>query len=71
MAHYPSFDPNNYGMVYEKEEIRLSEEEIQNLVPVKDMEKTFWLYRNVAALGLVVIIAAGAIVAFIINFVNK
>lgn len=49
MAHYPSFDPNNYGMVYEKEEIRLSEEEIQNLVPVKDMEKTFWLYRNVAA----------------------
>ncbi len=49
MAHYPSFDPNNFGQVYEKEEIKLNEDEIKNLVPVKDMENTFWLYRNVAA----------------------
>jgi len=49
MAHYPSFDPNNYSTVYEKEEIRLNEDEIKNLVPVKDMENAFWLYHNVAA----------------------
>lgn len=49
MAHYPSFNPNNYGEVYQKEEIKLKPEEIEALVPVKDMEDTFWLYRNVAA----------------------
>lgn len=49
MAHYPSFNPNNYGTVYDKEEIKLTEQQIKDLVPVKDMENTFWLYRNVAA----------------------
>lgn len=49
MAHYPSFDPNDYGTVYDKEEIRLSEQEITDLVPVENQENTFWLYRNVAA----------------------
>lgn len=49
MAHYPSFDPNNYGTVYEKEELKLTEQEINDLVPIKDMENTFWLYHNVAA----------------------
>lgn len=49
MAHYPSFDPNNYGTVYEKEEVKLTEQEITDLVPIKDMENTFWLYHNVAA----------------------
>lgn len=49
MAGYPSFDPNDYGTVYEKEEIKLNESQIKDLVPVKDMEDAFWLYRNVAA----------------------
>lgn len=49
MAHYPSFDPNNYGTVYDREEIRLSEKEIADLVPIENQENSFWLYRNVAA----------------------
>ncbi len=49
LAHYPSFDPNNYPEVYEKEDIKLSEQEIADLVPIEDMENTYWLYRNVAA----------------------
>lgn len=49
MAHYPSFDPNDYSTVYDKEEIKLNEQEITDLVPIKDQENTFWLYRNVAA----------------------
>ncbi len=49
MAHYPSFDPNDYGTVYETEEIKLTEQQIKDLVPVKDQENVFWLYRNVAA----------------------
>jgi cell division protein FtsI/penicillin-binding protein 2 len=49
MAHYPSFDPNNYGTVYDREEIKLTEQQIKDLVPVKDLENVFWLYRNVAA----------------------
>ncbi len=46
MAHYPSFDPNDYGTVYEKAEIKLNPEEIDGLVPVKDQENTYWLYRS-------------------------
>lgn len=49
MAHYPSFDPNNYSTVYEKEEIKLNEQEIADLVPIENMENTFWLYHNFAA----------------------
>lgn len=49
MAHYPSFNPNSYGEVYQKEEIKLKPEEIEGLVPIEKMENTFWLYRNVAA----------------------
>ncbi len=49
LAHYPSFNPNNYGTVYEKEEIKLTEQQITDLVPVTNMEDTFWLYRNFAA----------------------
>lgn len=55
MAHYPSFDPNNYGTVYDKEEIRLNEQEITDLVPIENQENTFWLYRNFAAQDRVMI----------------
>jgi len=49
MAHYPSFDPNDYGTVYDKEEIKLTDQQIKDLVPIKDQDNAFWLYRNVAA----------------------
>jgi cell division protein FtsI/penicillin-binding protein 2 len=49
LAHYPSFDPNDYGSIYEKEDVNLTEDEIKNLVPIETMENTFWLYYNVAA----------------------
>jgi cell division protein FtsI/penicillin-binding protein 2 len=48
MADYPSFDPNDYGTVYEKDEIKLTPEQISGLVPVKDQENTFWLYRSLS-----------------------
>lgn len=49
MANYPSFDANNYGTVYDKDEIKLTPEQIDGLVPVKDQENTFWLYRSLAS----------------------
>ncbi len=49
MAHYPSFDPNIYSAVYETEEINLSDQEIEGLVPIETEENTFWLYRNFTA----------------------
>lgn len=49
MAHYPSFDPNHYGDVFEKEEIYLKTEEIANLVPTKD-EGIYYFYKNLITL---------------------
>lgn len=49
MANYPSFDPNDYGTVYDKEEIKLTEDEIKNLVPITTIDNAYWLYHNVAA----------------------
>lgn len=36
MSHYPTFDPNIYSKVYEKETINLKPEEIQKLIPVDE-----------------------------------
>ncbi|MCX6735436.1 MAG: penicillin-binding protein 2 [Candidatus Peregrinibacteria bacterium] len=36
MANFPSFDPNRYGDVFKKIEIKLSPDEIKNLSPTKD-----------------------------------
>ena len=47
LAHYPSFNPNNYSTVMEKEEIALTEDEVKQLIPVEDEENSFWFYRNV------------------------
>lgn len=51
MAHYPSFDPNNYSTVTDKEDINFTENEVKQLVPIEsDTEKnTFWFYRNLIA----------------------
>jgi cell division protein FtsI/penicillin-binding protein 2 len=49
MVHYPSFDPNNYGDVFTKEEIYLTEEEIEGLFPTKD-EDVYYFYVNAITL---------------------
>lgn len=36
MANYPSFDPNHYGDVFKKIEIKLSPDDIKKLSPTKD-----------------------------------
>ena len=45
MAHAPSFDPNNYGDVFEKEEMTLTTEEMKNLYET-DVEGMFTYYTN-------------------------
>nr|MBP7058400.1 penicillin-binding protein 2 [Candidatus Gracilibacteria bacterium] len=47
LAHYPSFDPNNYSAALKKEEIALSADEVKGLVPIDSQPDTFWFYRNV------------------------
>lgn len=49
MAHYPDFDPNNFGAVLDTEEINFTEDEIKSLVPIEEEENAFWFYRNVIA----------------------
>lgn len=49
LAHYPSFDPNNFSSALDTEEINLSAEEVKQLVPIEGTENQFWFYRNVAA----------------------
>lgn len=49
MAHYPSFDPNNFSTALDTEEIPLSQAEVEQLVPIEGTENEFWFYRNVAA----------------------
>lgn len=49
MAHYPSFNPNNFGSALATEEINLTEEEVQQLVPIEGEENAYWFYRNVTA----------------------
>lgn len=46
MANWPSFDPNNYGAVYDKDPVTLSENDIKNLIPVSGIDNAFWFYRN-------------------------
>lgn len=49
MAHYPSFDPNNFGTALETEEINFTSDEVKNLVPINNEENSFWFYRNVVS----------------------
>ncbi len=44
MAHYPSFDPNNYNDALELQEINLTPEQVAALVPVEKEENTFTTY---------------------------
>ncbi|MBI2634475.1 penicillin-binding protein 2 [Candidatus Peregrinibacteria bacterium] len=45
MSHYPSFDPNRYGDVFKKVEVKLTTEEIKNLYPTKD-NGIYYFYTN-------------------------
>jgi len=49
MAHYPSFDPNNFGAVADTDEINFTADEIKSLVPIDGEDGSFWFYRNVPA----------------------
>lgn len=46
MVHYPTFDPNNYGKVYDKVDVKFSEEEIESLLPIDDSDTHFYFYHN-------------------------
>jgi len=46
MAHYPSFDPNNYSEVFEKTDVDFTPEEIANLVQLEDDPNHYMFYRN-------------------------
>lgn len=49
MAHYPSFDPNNFGAVTNTDEVNFTADEIKNLTPIEGEDGNFWFYRNVPA----------------------
>lgn len=49
MAHYPTFNPNEFGAVFKKVEINLTEEEIENLYPTKT-EGVYDFYVNAITL---------------------
>lgn len=49
MAHYPSFDPNDFGSALDMEEIALTSDEVNQLVPIEGTDNEFWFYRNVTA----------------------
>ncbi len=46
MAHYPTFDPNNFSNALETEEINLTPEQIESLIPIENEPDAFWFYRN-------------------------
>ncbi|MCC7197691.1 penicillin-binding protein 2 [Candidatus Peregrinibacteria bacterium] len=49
MAHYPSFDPNNFSAVTNTDEVNFTADEIKNLTPIEGEDGNFWFYRNVPA----------------------
>ncbi|MBU1992910.1 MAG: penicillin-binding protein 2 [Patescibacteria group bacterium] len=47
MSHYPSFNPNSYGDVFEKETVNLRPGEIDTLYPINEEDGIYYLYKNV------------------------
>lgn len=47
MSHYPSFDPNTYGKIFEKETVNLKPEEVARLVPVDEKTGHFTMIVDV------------------------
>ncbi len=46
MAHYPTFNPNNYGDAFSKVDIDFTPEEIESLWPIEESDTHFYFYRN-------------------------
>lgn len=46
MAHYPSFNPNDFGAALDMEEVPFSREEVASLEPIATEENAYWFYRN-------------------------
>lgn len=47
MAHYPTFDPNNYGEAFDLVDVDFTAEEIESLLPVdEETDDQFYFYRN-------------------------
>jgi stage V sporulation protein D (sporulation-specific penicillin-binding protein) len=47
ISHFPSFDPNSFSAVFEKEPIHLNNEEKEALVTIDEENGIYYLYRNV------------------------
>ncbi len=47
MSHYPTFDPNAYGKIFEKETVNLKSEEIARLVPVDEKTGHFTMIVDI------------------------
>lgn len=45
MAHAPTFNPNKYGQVFTRKEVKFTEEELEELYPTKQ-EDVFYFYKN-------------------------
>ncbi len=50
MAHYPSYDPNEFGEAFKKTELTLSQEEKDDLYPSPD-KGIYYLYTNAVTLA--------------------
>ncbi|MFC1647621.1 peptidoglycan D,D-transpeptidase FtsI family protein [Patescibacteria group bacterium] len=46
MAHYPTFNPNQYSEAFNRVDIDLSDEEAENLYPIDESDTHFHFYRN-------------------------
>lgn len=49
MSHFPSFDPNVYGKVFDKEQVYLTPEEIARLTPIDEKTGRYRLLVDTAA----------------------
>lgn len=47
MAHSPSFNPNRYGDVFKKVEVKFTPEEIKKLYPTKDKDIYYFYVNNI------------------------
>ncbi|PIR55531.1 hypothetical protein COU74_00735 [Candidatus Peregrinibacteria bacterium CG10_big_fil_rev_8_21_14_0_10_36_19] len=56
MAHYPSYDPNEYGKVFKKVEVKFNEEEIKSLYPTKQPD-IYYFYKNAITLDKYMVFA--------------
>lgn len=49
MSNYPTFDPNEFGKVFQKEEVNFTPEEIESLYPTNE-KGVYYFYKNAVTL---------------------